>query len=269
MDFEAVAVDGPILVPLSDPISQSDFDFRLPPHLSGPDAPRVAVYKSWQETMDAGWQRWMFDQHGLAYDTLHDADIRGGRLSEYDVLVLQSQSPRSIVDGFGPGEVPPEYVGGLGVRGANRIRAFVQQGGRVVAVESATDFIADVTGLRIGDGTSYHPETDFFIPGSLLRVELEDGSDVTRGLDPELAAWYWGSSRAFEVEDARVRVVARYGDGDPLLSGWALGGRHLAGAPAILEADVGRGSVVLFGFQPNYRGQTVGTWPLLFNSIRR
>jgi hypothetical protein len=53
-----------------------------------------------------------------------------------------------------------------------------------------------------------------------------------------------------------------------LLSGWALGGEHVAGAPAILEADVGAGSVVLFGFQPNYRAQTVGTWPLLFNSIR-
>ena len=76
-------------------------------------------------------------------------------------------------------------------------------------------------------------------------------------------------ARAFEVDDERVRVVARYGEGDPLLSGWALGGELIAGAPAILEADVGAGSVVLFGFQPNYRAQTLGTWPLLFNSIRR
>ncbi|MDH3205749.1 MAG: M14 family zinc carboxypeptidase [Gemmatimonadota bacterium] len=269
MDFEAVAVDGELDASLGDPISVSDFAFRLPEHLSGPDAPRVAVYKSWQEPMTAGWQRWVFDQHGLAYDTLHDADIREGRLAQYDVLVLQAQSASSIIDGFRPGQVPPEYAGGLGQRGSNAVRSFVQRGGRVVAVEAATEFVAELLGLDVRDATSAYANTDFYIPGSILRVELTPGSDVVAGLDPEVAAWFWGSSRAFTVDDNRVRVLAHYGSGDPLLSGWALGGELLSGAPAILEADVGAGSVVLFGFQPNYRAQTVGTWPLLFNSMSK
>ncbi len=74
---------------------------------------------------------------------------------------------------------------------------------------------------------------------------------------------------AYEVDDPRIRVVARYGQGDPLLSGWVLGGEHIAGEAAILEADIGEGSLVLFGFQPNYRAQTVATWPLLFNAMRK
>jgi hypothetical protein len=251
------------------PISQSDFDFRLPSHLVGEGAPRIALYKSWQEPMASGWQRWVFDQHGLAYDTLHDADIRSGRLAGYDVLILQSQSPRSIVDGFRPGQVPAEYVGGLGERGSNQIRSFVQRGGRLVAIEDATEFAAELLGLDVRDATTGFGDAEFYIPGSILRVELTPGSDVGEGLDEEVAAWFWGSSRAFSVGDAVVRVLARYGEGDPLLSGWALGGQHLSGAPAILEANVGAGSVVLFGFQPNYRGQTLGTWPLLFNAMRR
>jgi hypothetical protein len=84
----------------------------------------------------------------------------------------------------------------------------------------------------------------------------------------EVAAWYWQSSMAYDVSDPRVRVAARYGAGDPLLSGWVLGGEHVAGKPAILEADIGEGSVVLFGFQPNYRAQTMATWPLLFNALK-
>ena len=54
MDFEAVPVDGELDVTLSEPIDQSDFDFRLPAHLSGADAPRVALYKSWQEAHGSG-----------------------------------------------------------------------------------------------------------------------------------------------------------------------------------------------------------------------
>jgi hypothetical protein len=88
-------------------------------------------------------------------------------------------------------------------------------------------------------------------------------------VDSEVPAWYWQSSRAFSVRDPRVRVVARYGAGAPLLSGWVIGGEAVAGQPAILEADIGNGSLVLFGFQPNYRAQSMATWPLLFNAMRR
>jgi hypothetical protein len=269
LDFEAVAVDTPVDVPWSDPILQSDFAFRLPDHLLEPDAPRVALYKSWAEPMPAGWQRWVFDEHGMPYDTLHDRDIQSGALGRYDVLVLQSQSARSIVEGFAVDEIPEPYSGGLGSAGSDEIRAFVRNGGRLIAVEEATDYVVDLFSLDVRDETSALPASDFYIPGSILRLEVDDGSEVGSGMATEVAAWYWQSSRAFSVGDTRVRVVARYGQGDPLLSGWAIGTEHIAGQPAILEADVGNGSVVLFGFQPNYRGQSMATWPLLFNAMRQ
>ena len=269
LDFDAVAVDGALNVALSDPIDPPDFDFRLPGHLTGSNAPRVGLYKSWQEPMPEGWQRWVFDQHDLAYDTLHDADIQRGALANYDVLVFQEQSANSIARGFPAGSVPPPYAGGLGASGVAAVRSFVENGGRVVAIESATDFVRDLFDLRISDVTADLPATDFYIPGSILRLQLDPSSELTEGMRSETSAWYWRSSMAFQVDDPRVRVAARYGEGDPLLSGWVLGGEHVAGRPAILEADVGSGSLVLFGFQPNYRAQTMATWPLLFNSLRR
>jgi hypothetical protein len=269
LDFDAVAVDGEISVPLSDPLPVPEFDFRLPPHLSGVDAPRIAMYKSWDEPMPEGWQRWVFDRHEMAYDTLHDAAIRDGALGRYDVLVFQAQSARSILEGLSADEVPAPYAGGLGPEGAEAVRAFVEAGGRVVAVEDATDFVRDLFDLRIRDVTQALRNTDFYIPGSILRLELDSASALSAGMRSETSAWYWRSSKAFEVDDPRVTVAARYGSGDPLLSGWVLGGEHVAGRPAILEADIGRGSVVLFGFQPNYRAQTMATWPLLFNALSK
>ena len=268
-DFETVAIDGDIGVGLSDPIDAPDFDFQLPDHLSGSDAPRVAMYKSWQEPMPAGWQRWVFDQYEMQYDTLHDANIRGGDLQDYDVLIFQAQSPNSITSGYREGQLPLEYTGGLGEQGVAEVQAFVENGGRVIAIEAATGFVSDLFDLEVSNATAGLSNTDFYIPGSILRLELDGASEINEGMSSEVSSWYWRSSMAFDVDDPRVRVAARYGSGDPLLSGWVLGGDYIQGEPAILEADIGEGSVVLFGFQPNYRAQTVATWPLLFNAIRK
>jgi hypothetical protein len=218
--------------------------------------------------MPEGWTRWVFDQHGMVYDTVRDDRMRRGDLNaDYDVVLFQTQNASSIRDGIREGRLPPEYTGGLGAAGARALEAFVRGGGRVVAVEGAGDFFIELFDLGISNATERLPSQDFFIPGSILHVDLEPGHYVNRGEGEGTPVWFWGSSRAYDVTDPQVQVVARFGEGDPLLSGWLLGPEYLAGKPAILEARVGEGSVVFFGFQPDYRAQTVTTWPLLFNAL--
>ncbi len=268
MNVEAVPVNEPLRVALSEePIPVPEVRYRAP-GLTGRGAPRMAIYKGWRETMPAGWTRWVFDQHGLAYDTLHDRQIREGNLRRrYDVIVFQDQQPNQIRNGWPAGVLPPEYTGGLGEEGVAALRRFVEEGGRLIAIESATDFAIDVFGLPVSNAVAGLRPEDFYIPGSILRLTLDPAHPINRGLGTETIAWFWRSSRAFDVRDPSVRVVARYGEGDLRLSGWVLGADRIAGKPAIVEARVGRGSVVLFGFQPNYRGQSIATWPLLFNAM--
>ncbi len=137
----------------------------------------------------------------------------------------------------------------------------------MVAVEEATDFVIDAFDLGVSNAIERLPPEDFFIPGSILSLDLEEGHYVNEGKGDSSPAWFWRSSRAFDLDDPQVQVVARYSDGNPLLSGWLLGPEYIGGKAAIVEATVGQGSVVLFGFQPDYRGQTVTTWPLLFNAL--
>ncbi len=268
MAVEALPVTSPLTVPLSDPIPERVVTYRLPPGFQASNGPRVALYKSWREPMESGWTRWMFDQHGLQYDTLHDADVRqGGLASRYDVLVFQNQSEESILEGWPEGTIPRPYSGGLGEQGARAVRDFVRNGGRLIAMEEATDFASSLFELSIANAVDRLPNTDFYVPGSILRLEVEDGHPFGRWSSRETVAWYGPASRAFEVGDPTYVVVARYGEGNPLLSGWVLGPEHLSGRPAIVEVRVGRGSVVLFGFQPNYRAQTIASWPLLFGAM--
>jgi hypothetical protein len=271
MNVDAVAIERwPAQPPpLSAPIPVvRDYAFQLPPALTGRNAPRIALYKGWTETMDAGWTRLVFDRYNLRYDTLKDARVRAGNLRrDYDVIVFQAQSPNSIIRGNAANSLPAEYTGGITEAGVEALKQFVQSGGRIVAIEEATELVIEMFGLNVRNGVDGIPPRDFYVPGSILRVTLEAEHPLARGVGDNAHVWYSSSSRAFEVNDAAVNVIARYAQGNPAASGWILGPQHLAGKPALVQARVGQGTVVLFGFQPNYRAQSVATWPLLFNAM--
>ena len=68
---------------------------------------------------------------------------------------------------------------------------------------------------------------------------------------------------------ANAKIIARYPEKTEniLLSGWALGAEKLAGKAALVELTVGKGKIVLFGFRPQYRGQSYGTFKMVFNAL--
>jgi hypothetical protein len=240
--------------------------------------PRVAMYKSWVSNMDEGWTRWLLEQYEFPLDTLHDADIKSGDLSDYDVIIMPDQSPERIIKGHEPGTMPSEYVGGLGVEGVAALKGYVEGGGTVIALDAASDLAIEQFGLPVENAVSDVPSSDFFIPGSLVGLEVDKGHALAYGMQQEGAAFFV-RSRAFDVvQPARageqqapeqpVEVVARYATHDLLKSGWALGeDRHLAGKAAIVRARLGQGDVTLIGFRAQFRGQPGGTFKFLFNAI--
>ena len=67
-----------------------------------------------------------------------------------------------------------------------------------------------------------------------------------------------------------MQVVASYpAQGNPLLSGWLLGGAKINGKAALVDVNKGKGHAILFGFRPQYRGQTNSTYPLIWGAILR
>jgi hypothetical protein len=66
----------------------------------------------------------------------------------------------------------------------------------------------------------------------------------------------------------RGRVLASYvKDRSPLLSGFLLGADRIQGKAAALDADYGKGHIVMLAFRPQWRGQSHGTYKFLFNAL--
>ncbi|MCA1618047.1 MAG: M14 family metallopeptidase [Acidobacteria bacterium] len=231
---------------------------------------RLALYKGWTGSMDEGWTRWLFDTFNVPHTSLRDAEVRAGNLrAKYDVIVLPSMRLREIVEGRAKDTAPAELTGGITEAGVSNLRRFVEEGGTLVCWDDSTELPLKHFNLPVRNVLEGLPPSAFYCPGSVLRVEVEASHPLARGYGRQLDA-YFVNSVAFEVTDGRsARVVARYAarKEDLLRSGWLLGAEKIAGRAALVEATLGRGRVILFGFRPQHRGQTWGTFPLVFNAI--
>lgn len=233
-------------------------------------APRVGIYKSWVAAMPEGWTRWLMDGYGFTYEDLTNEDIKSRDLSGFDIIIIPAQSANGIYDGHREGRVPPEFVGGLGEDGTAALRRYADAGGWILAFDDAVDYAIDRFGLPVKNVVRGVDDQDFFIPGSLIRVDVDTSSAMGWGLTPESIAMFAGSQTLELTADAPqgVEVFSRYANNDWLLSGWDLGGaEYLAGRAAGVRVPVGRGQVVLVGFSPNFRGQSRNTYKMLFNPI--
>ncbi len=213
------------------------------------------------------------EQNRIAFTSLTDREMRAGNLrSRFNAIIIPDHSARAILEGHRAGTMPEELTGGLGAEGVRALREFVESGGTVVCLNRASNFAIEQFSLPVRDITGDFNRTQFYVPGSILRTELDTSHPIASNMPRESVAWVEGSP-VFETiegtEAARVRIVARYpANTDPLLSGWLLGGERIRGKAALVEVRMGRGRVVLFGFRPQYRGQSLATYPLLFNAIR-
>jgi hypothetical protein len=257
--------------------------------------PRLALYKSATGSMDEGWTRWVLDQFKFDYKSLLDADIRAGNLKDkFDVIILPDISTNQIIQGNRAGSYPEEFTGGITEEGAANLKAFVAAGGVLICFDSSCEFAMTRFDLPVKNVLAGLASDQFYAPGSIFRAVVDTQSPIAYGM-PQEADFYFTAGRrggfdeadtnrnpqenqrprapqvralAFEITDAsRARSVARYLDGNPLRSGWLLGPQYIAGKSALVDVSLGKGRVVLFGFRPQHRGQTWGTFKLIFNSI--
>jgi len=233
-------------------------------------AQRIGLYRSFVASIDEGWTRWILEQFQFPFTSLYNADVRAGHLREhYDTIVIPDMSERTILDGHRPGTIPERYAGGIGDEGAQELRDFVNEGGTLVTFNNASLFAISQFQLPVTNALAGVQPAQFFCSGCLVTVHIEDPKNrLTAGLSPDTIVMF-ERGPAFDTRaEFKGAVLARYPrERSPLASGYLAGPDRLEGKAAALDAEYGKGHVILLGFKPQWRAQSHAAYKFFFNAF--
>jgi hypothetical protein len=261
---------------------------------------KPAIALAWDsptQSGSAGAARFVLErQYGYPVTPIRTAQIASGDLSKFQVLILPSGG---------------NYAGILGEDGIARVKNWVADGGTIVALGDAVNFLGNSkvellelvqeNALREGDekkpapdkpekagtrvpGTAIATETDFdkitrastelpdSVPGAIARVRVRPDYWLTAGMGDTVYTMVEGRAIYAPVKADKGINAAYYDAADKLVvSGhlWTENKKQMAFKPLVVSGTSGRGIVVGFTQDPNFRAIGDGLNVLFLNAIFR
>jgi hypothetical protein len=254
--------------------------------------PRILMaYHMPTRSSSVGATRYILEQmYGYPVTLVHSMELPGVDFSKYNVLILP-ESGR-----FGGG-----YTGIFGERGLSRIKDWIQGGGTLIALGSATEWLTEekVGLLQVKtefketeqkkpaekDEGAAEKEEQYddvkmviqperqrpgFIPGAMVKVSLDTEHWLAFGY-PEQISVLVNSNRVFPpLKLDQGTNVAMYGkEEDLVVSGftWEDSRKQLAQKAYLMHRRSGRGNVIGFAEDPNFRAYLDGLNLLFMNGV--
>ena len=177
-------------------------------------------------------------------------------------------------------DYPEEFTkrrGNVTAATMEHIKKFVEEGGTIIAIGGAAPAAIATFKLPLAnhlvraDGTAV-PGTDYYVPGSVLRVAVDPANPLAHGYGSEADIFFdnspvWKLDRSIGAPGVNLRSVAWFASPTPLRSGWAWGQKYLDKGIQIAEASVGQGRVFVFGNDLLFRSQPHGNYKFFFNAM--
>jgi len=254
------------------------------------DLPRVAVYSTWGNTQEVGWVRYALDKFEVPFDLIYKERVKKGDLrSAYDVIVVpnQGRGGKGLVYDIEPRSKPiaytkterfknlgvygesPDITGGMGISGVAEFEKFINDGGLLVTLGSASFFPSEFGLTRNIDAGRTSPQ--FYAPGPIVEAEIiQPAHPIFYGYSQKTVPVRYANGPLFQVpeRDRGNQVLMRFpGTDRSVLSGLMKGVAEIRNRAAIVDVPVGRGRVLLFSTNPCYRWQNFGEFNMLFNAL--
>lgn len=178
--------------------------------------------------------------------------------------------------------LPSANYSGLGKNTIDRIKQWVREGGTVITLRSATSwaisskFVNEKFGDRPERDTpermDYVTSREFrgsnSIGGSMYMTDVDITHPLAFGYTQRDLPVYRNHSIFVAPSSSPFNTVVKY-KADPLLSGYVnkTNLEKLGGTASLIASGIGRGNVIMFVDNPNFRGMWYGTNKLFFNAL--
>ncbi len=265
---------------------------------------RIALWDTYGGSMPSGWLRWILEQYHFSFNLIYAKEIDGGKLKDkYDVIVFVGgaiPAPRTEIPtgagapggGFGGGgfegrqprqeDIPEEFHPTMGRISVDKsipaLKEFLEGGGNIVTIGSSANLayhlklpVRNALVEMVAGKEKALPGEKFYIPGSVMQMAIDTRLPANWGMDKQ-ADVYFSASPVFKllpdaISREEITPLAWFASEKTLRSGWAFGQSYLQDGVAAFSAKVGKGKLFVYGPEITFRGQTHGTYKMLFNQL--
>lgn len=246
--------------------------------------PRVGLVDKYGSSKSEGWTEWMLDQFEFPVQVVYPQELDAGNLNaNYDVLIFEhgyipkwDSGPPPVPD---PLDYPPEYRDRLGSISAQitvpELINFLEAGGTILTIGSSAIRLGDyddldlpISNYLVDEDGDPLPKEVYYVPGSVLEVRVDNSLPIACGM-PENVNVYFSNSPVWEITEPGddISAIAWFDSSSPLRSGFGWGQAALEDGVTGIQAQVGDGTLFMFGPTINFRGQSHGTFKFFFNGI--
>ena len=178
--------------------------------------------------------------------------------------------------------LPSANYSGLGESTINRMKQWVREGGTVITLRSATSWA--ISSKFVNEKFAEKPERDTpermdyvtsseyrgsnSIGGSMYMTDVDITHPLAFGYTQRDLPVYRNHSIFMAPSEDPFSTVVKY-KANPLLSGYvnSTNLEKLGGTASLIASGIGRGNVIMFVDNPNFRGMWYGTNKLFFNAL--
>ena len=252
--------------------------------------PRIGLVETYFHDMDAGWTRFIFDTYNVPFKVIRPGEFKDLNVAKnFDVVIFPNSRKSILMDGkyksgddYYVTDYPPEYTKGMGKKGFQNLLTFIEDGGIILSWGASTElFMGTLKNEKSNDEIEEYQlpvrniskslsKEGLYLPGSFTRMLLTKDHPITLGMEEEIGVFYRGTP-VFQTSvpslDLDRRVIGKFPEDEILMSGYSEKEKLIGNKTGLVWLKKGKGQLVLFAFNPQFRASTNVSYKLLFNSI--